>query len=156
MSAIDFKDQENLNSLISDEFCDWSPILLVTQQMIDTFAELSGDTLWIHTDPARRAEQSPFKSTIAHGFLLLSLLSKMPLPEDVTQKIGGYRQIMNYGSDKLRFLQPVPVDSEIHARSRVMAVDVSERKTVVTLENQIQMVDAEKPSLLYQLSLVLM
>ena len=156
MSKIDYKDQQNLNSLISEEFCDWSEPLTITQEMIDSFAELSGDNLWIHTDPARCAEESPFKSTIAHGFLVLSLLSKMPIDEDVTQKIGGYSQIMNYGSDKLRFLQPVLVDSEIHARNRVMAVVVSDHKTVVTLENQIQMVNSDKPSLLYQLSLVLM
>jgi len=156
MSKIDFKDQCGLNSLISEEFCDWSQALTISQEMIDTFAELTGDKLWIHTDPARCAEQSPFKSTIAHGFLILSLLSKMPMGEDITQKISGYSQIMNYGSDKLRFLQPVPVDSEIHARSRVMSVAVNEHKTVVTLENQIQMVHTDKPSLLYQLSLVLM
>lgn len=156
MNTIDYKDQDKLATLISDDFGDWSPSVKVTQQMINDFAELSGDKLWIHVDPERCAEQSPFKTTIAHGFLILSLLSKMPMGEDVTQRISGYQQIMNYGSDKLRFLQPVPVNSEIHARNKVIAVDVGERKTVVTLETQVQIVGADKPSLLYQLSLVLM
>lgn len=156
MGKLDFKDQTQMDTLLSETFSDWSKAVLVTQKMIDAFADLSGDSFWIHTDPKRCAEQSPLKSTIAQGFLVLSLLSKMPCGEDVTQKIGGYRQIMNYGSDKLRFLRPVPVDSGIHARNRVIQVEVAEKKTVVTLETEVQIVDAEQPSLLYQLSLVLM
>ena len=156
MKTIDFKDEPALQSLVTDEFSDWSPAISVTQEMIDQFAELTGDTLWIHTDPQRCAEQSPFGKTIAHGFLILSLLTKMPVGDDVTRKISGYKQIFNYGSDKLRFLAPVPVESEIRARNRVISVEVSERKTVVTLETQVSIVDAEQPSLLYQLSLVLM
>lgn len=155
MGAMDFKNQSLMDTLVSEEFSGWSDPITVTQDMINDFANLSGETLWIHTDPDRCAEQSPFKSTIAQGFLILSLLSRMPCGEDVTKKISGYRHIMNYGSDKLRFLQPVLVNSDIHACSRVINVEVSERKTVVTLETQVQIVGADKPSLLYQLSLVL-
>ncbi|MFT5276067.1 MAG: acyl dehydratase [Saprospiraceae bacterium] len=154
--TIDFKDQEQLNTLVSEEFSEWSSPLAVTQRMIDAFAELSGDKLWIHVDPERCEKQSPFKTTIAHGFLILSLLPSMRTGDDVTQKVSGYTQVMNYGSDKLRFMQPVPVDSEIHARNRVIGVEVSERKTVITLETQVQLLNSEKPSLIYQLSLVLM
>lgn len=156
MSTIDFKDSEALQALVSEQFSDWSPAITISQNTIDQFAELTGDKLWIHTDPERCAEHSPFGKTIAHGFLILSLLTKMPIADDVTQKIGGYKQIFNYGSDKLRFLAPVPVDSEIHARNRVISVVVSDLKTVVTLESQVNIVGSEQPSLLYQLSLVLM
>ena len=75
--TIDFKDQEQLNTLVSEEFSEWSSPLAVTQRMIDAFAELSGDKLWIHVDPERCEKQSPFKTTIAHGFLILSLLPSM-------------------------------------------------------------------------------
>lgn len=153
--TIDYKDQAQLNALVSEVYSDWSSPITVTQNMIDAFAELSGDDLWIHVDPERCAKHSPFKTTIAHGFLILSLLPKMRTGKDVTQQVSGYKQVMNYGSNKLRFMQPVPVNSDIHARNRVIAVEVSEHKTVVTLETQVQIVGAEKPSLIYQLALVL-
>ena len=156
MMAIEYKDQEQLNTLISQEYSDWSEPLKVTQSMIDAYAELSGDDLWIHVDPQKCAKYSPFKTTIAHGFLILSLLPKMRTGEDVTQQVSGYKQVLNYGSNKLRFMQPVPVDSDIHARNRVIAIEVSEHKTVVTLETQVQIVGADKPSLIYELALVLM
>lgn len=154
--AIDYKDQAQLNTLISDDYSEWSAPLTVTQSMIDAYAELSGDNLWIHVDPERCAKYSPFKTTIAHGFLILSLLPKMRTGEDVTQQVSGYKQVMNYGSNKLRFMQPVPVNSDIHARNKVISIEVSEHKTVVTLETQVQIVGADKPSLVYQLALVLM
>lgn len=154
--AIEFKDQAQLNTLISDEYSEWSAPLTITQSMIDSYAELSGDDLWIHVDPERCAKYSPFKTTIAHGFLILSLLPKMRTGDDVTQQVSGYKQVMNYGSNKLRFMQPVPVNSDIHARNKVISIDVSEHKTVVTLETQVQIVGADKPSLIYQLALVLM
>ena len=151
---IDFKDQEQLNTLINDEFSDWSEPLLITQDMIDAFAEVSGDKLWIHTDPERCKKHSPFGSTIAHGFLTLSLMSRLPTATDITQQIGGYQQIMNYGSDKLRFMSPVPVDSEIHARSRVADISVQEKKTKVTMEWQVNVVGQDAISLLYHMTIV--
>lgn len=156
MQTIDYKDADALANLVDEEFCDWSKPITVTQDMINTFAELSGDDLWIHVDEARCAEQSPFKSTIAHGFLIMCLLSKMPCGEDITQKISGWRNIMNYGSDKLRFLAAVPVNSEIHARNRVIDIVVEEHKTKVLLESQVKVVGQEKLALSYQLTLVLM
>jgi len=156
MQTIDFKDEASLANLVTEDFCDWSTPIKVTQEMINTFADLSGDDLWIHVDEERCAEQSPFKSTIAHGFLIMCLLSKMPCGEDITKKIDGWRNIMNYGSDKLRFLAAVPVNSEIHARNRVMDIVVEEHKTKVLLESQVKVVGQEKLALSYQLTLVLM
>ena len=156
MQAIDFKDQEQLNTLLSEEFSDWSKPLLITQEMINDFAEVSGDRLWIHIDPQKCEKYSPFKSTIAHGLLLLSVLSQLNTGSDISKQIGGYQQIMNYGSDKLRFMSPVPVKSEIHARSRVVDISVQERKTTATLEWQIAVVGSDDLSLLYHMTLVFM
>lgn len=153
---INFKDQQQLDTLVTDEFSDWSAPLQVTQGMIDAFADVSGDRLWIHTDPERCKQQSPFGTTIAHGFLTLSLLSQMNTGSDISRQIGGYRQIMNYGSDKLRFMAPVPVDSEIHARSRVSEIRVQENKTTATLEWQVSVVGSEALSLVYHMTLVFM
>lgn len=157
--TINYQDQDALQSLVNDEFGAWSEPLLITQSMIDDFAELSGDKLWIHTDPERCAKHSPFKSTIAHGFLILSLLSRLPSGDDATQHISGYQQIMNYGSDKLRFLSPVPVESEIRARSRVANIQVERRdgkptKTKLTLEWQVGVVGQEALSLTYHMTIV--
>jgi len=154
MNAIHFKDQAQLNTLLSEEFSDWSAPLLITQSMINDFAEVSGDKLWIHTDAEKCKKYSPFKSTIAHGFLLLSVLSQLSTGSDISKQIGGYQQIMNYGSDKLRFMSPVPVDSEIHARSRVINITVQEGKTTATLEWQVAVVGSDDLSLLYHMSLV--
>ena len=156
MSQINFNDQQQLNSLISEDFSQWSDPLLITQAMINDYAELSGDKLWIHTDEERCKTQSPFKTTIAHGFLILSLLTKMPSKQNVLESIIGYKQIFNYGSNKLRFMNPVPVNSEIHCRSRVKAINVSEHKTQVTMEQQVNVVGSDKPSLMYELIFVLM
>ena len=153
---IDFKDQQELETLVSDEFSDWSEPIKVTQQMIDSFADLSGDHLWIHTDPERCAKQSPFGSTIAQGFLILSMLSKLGTGVDATAKVGGYKQIMNYGSDKLRFMSPVPVDSLICGRNRVAQVEVGEHKTKLTMEWQVAVQESESPSLIYQMVIVFM
>lgn len=156
MEAIHFKDQNQLNNLLSDEFSDWSAPLLITQGMIDDFAKVSGDTLWIHTDPVRCEKYSPFKSTIAHGFLLLSVLSQLNTGSDISKQVGGYQHIMNYGSDKLRFMSPVPVGSDIHARNRVLAIEVKEKKTTATLEWQVAVVGRDELSVVYHMSLVFM
>jgi acyl dehydratase len=154
MESIDFRDAGALNALVSEEFSDWSAPLRIDQGMIDRFAELSGDHMWLHVDEERCAKESPFGRTIAHGFLVLSLLPRLPCGPDVVGRVTGYSHMMNYGSDKLRFLGAVPVDSDIHARSRIKAVDVGERKTRVTLETHVHVVGSEQPALIYELMFV--
>lgn len=157
MSQINFKDQEALNGLIQTEFSDWSNPITVTQQMINDYAELSGDDMWMHVDVERCAKESPFGKPIAHGFLILSLLPKMQCGDNITELVGGYSHMMNYGSDRLRFLGAVPVDSEIHSRGRVKAVEVSEKKTKVTMEMNVNVVGQDAmPALVYDLSFVFM
>src|SRR5215207_2143738 len=82
----------------------------VSQERIDRFAEATEDRQWIHIDPERAARESPFKQTIAHGFLTLSLLSEMLR---TAMKVGGVRMGINYGLDRVRFISPVPAGSRI-------------------------------------------
>ena len=88
--------------------------LTVTQEMIDRFADATGDHQWIHVDAERARRESPFGATIAHGFLTTSLLSKM-IHEAVEMEIAS-RLRVNYGFNRLRFPAPVPAGSRIRAR----------------------------------------
>src|SRR5258707_9965189 len=89
---------------------DW---LEVSQERINQFADASGDHQWIHVDSARAAAESPFRTTIAHGFLTLSLLST--LLRDAVH-FTGLRMAINYGLNRVRFMSPVPSGSRIRAR----------------------------------------
>jgi acyl dehydratase len=107
-----------LTDLIGKELAptEW---LEIDQARIDGFAEATDDPQWIHTDPAKAAE-GPFGTTIAHGFLTLSLC--VPL---MTEALGltGYRLGVNYGVNKVRFPAPVPSGSRIRARFAVQSVE---------------------------------
>jgi acyl dehydratase len=87
--------------------------LTVSQSQIQTFADATGDHQWIHVDVARAAAETPFKSTIAHGFLTLSLLSRL-LRDTVA--VDGLRMAINYGLNRVRFVSPVPAGARIRAR----------------------------------------
>ncbi|MCO7513326.1 MaoC family dehydratase [Pseudomonas guariconensis] len=99
---------------------DW---LTIDQQRIDLFAEATGDFQFIHVDP-EKAAQTPFGTTIAHGFLTLSLIPK--LMEDILVLPEGLKMVVNYGLDSVRFIQPVKVDSKV--RLKVELSDASEKK----------------------------
>ena len=158
MSTIHFKDAASLQTLVSEEFGDWSKAITIDQKIINDFAELTGDHQWIHVDEARCAKESPFGTTIAHGFLTLTLMPRMSgSGQDFLSQIEGWANILNYGSNKLRFTGAVPVNSEIHQRSRVKAVEVQEHKTTLTLETNIHVVGQdERPAVVYELMMVLM
>jgi len=89
---------------------DW---LEVSQERIDQFAEASEDRQWIHLDRERAAHESPFKMTIAHGFLTLSLLSALAR---LALSVGGVRMGINYGLNRVRFVSPVPAGARIRGR----------------------------------------
>jgi acyl dehydratase len=95
---------------------DW---LVVSQQQINTFADATGDHQWIHVDVARAAAETPFKSTIAHGFLTLSLLSALLRS---TVAVDGLRMAINYGLNRVRFVSPVPAGARIRGRVTLGAV----------------------------------
>jgi acyl dehydratase len=154
MTEIDYKDQTALDALVSEKFGQWSKPVLVDQDMINQYAQLSGDNMWLHVDVARCAKESPFGSTIAHGFLILSLITKMTGAPGPISRITGFGHMMNYGSNRLRFLGVVPVDCEIHARNRILAIEVNEKKTTVTLETHVHTVGSDTPALVYELMFV--
>jgi acyl dehydratase len=92
----------------------------VTQQMIDRFADATGDHQFIHVDP-ERAAQTPFGTTIAHGFLTLSLLPLLAARTPDAPRLDGAVMGVNYGGDRVRFLTPVPSGSRVRARSVLSA-----------------------------------
>ncbi len=151
MEEIRFDDIDRLRARISDEFGSWGPELEVTQDMINKFADLTGDRQWIHIDVERAKKESPFKGTIAHGFLTLSLVPV--LRYEANYKIVGYGNITNYGADKLRFISPVPAGSKVHARTRLLAVEARPRGTQLTHEIALHVVGSERPALLYTMLL---
>ena len=97
--------------------------LKIDQERINLFAEATGDFQFIHVDPAKAAK-TPFGSTIAHGFLTLSLIPK--LMEDILVLPEGLKMVVNYGLDSVRFIQPVKVDSQV--RLKVELTEVTEKK----------------------------
>ena len=94
--------------------------LEVTQDRINQFAEATADRQWIHTDPERAARESPFKETIAHGFLTLSLLSELM---KLAITVGGVRMGINYGLNRVRFVSPVPAGARIRGRFVLAALE---------------------------------
>ena len=97
--------------------------LTIDQERINLFAEATGDFQFIHVDPVKAA-QTPFGSTIAHGFLTLSLIPK--LMEDILVVPEGLKMVVNYGLDSVRFIQPVKVGSKV--RLKVELTDANEKK----------------------------
>lgn len=111
---------EELFSMIGKEvsLSDW---LEITQERINKFADVSGDYQWIHIDVERAKKDSPYKTTVAHGFLTLSLLTFL---ESQAVKIKmPYKMRINYGLNKVRFPAPVPAGSKIRASLKLMAVE---------------------------------
>jgi acyl dehydratase len=149
VEEIRFDDIERLKGKISDTFGEWSEPVQVTQEMINRFAELTGDHQWIHVDVERAKRESPFGGTIAHGFLTLSLLPRMH--GRASWKITGYGNATNYGANKLRFVSPVPAGAKIHARSRLLGVEAKPKGTQVVQEINVHVAGEERPALIYEM-----
>jgi len=109
-----------LRSLVGQEvgMSDWFTVM---QTQIDAFAEVTGDRQWIHVDPERARTESPFGTTIAHGFLTLSLLSH--LHGQAVQVRGDFKMAINYGLNRVRFPSPLPAGCRMRARSSLQAVE---------------------------------
>jgi acyl dehydratase len=119
-----------------------SPWLDVTQARIDAFAEATDDRQWIHVDAARAATESPFKSTIAHGFLTLSLVSIL-----LRSSMGfDARMALNYGVNRVRFVSAVPVDSRVRGRFTPGAVESVAGGVQVTWNITVEREGQEKPA----------
>jgi acyl dehydratase len=113
----------------------------VHQRRIDLFAEATGDHQWIHVDPARAAA-GPFGTTIAHGFLTLSLLPEMFAGAFA---IADTRMGVNYGLNRVRFTAPVPVGSRLRGRFRLLAYEPIAGGAQLTVEVTIEREGADKP-----------
>jgi acyl dehydratase len=150
MEEIRFDDVEALRKHVSDEYGPWGTEMEVSQKMIDEFAELTGDRQWIHIDVERCKKESPFGTTIAHGFLTLSLLPSLSGGARQGYRIVGAGNVTNYGADGFRFLSPVPAGSKLHARSRLKGIEATPKGTRVATETAIHVVGSERPALVYE------
>ena len=118
---------------------DW---LEVAQERINQFAESTEDRQWIHVDPERAARESPFKETIAHGFLTLSLLSELGKR---AMSVGGVRMGLNYGLNRVRFVSPVPAGSRIRGRFTLATVEEIKGGVQATWNVTVERDGGEKP-----------
>ena len=121
---------------------DW---LVVTQERIDAFAAATEDRQWIHVDP-ELAARSTLGGTVAHGFLLLALVTYFNLSNEVLQ--GRFRMAVNYGLDRVRFPHAVRTGSRIRNRAVLKKIEKRGfRKVLVTVENTIEVEGAAKPAM---------
>jgi acyl dehydratase len=144
MSLRTIQGVEELRTLVGQELAtsDW---IEVKQEMIDAFAEVTGDHQWIHVDPERAKRESPFGATIAHGFLTLSMIT---LLHNQTVRIEGEKKMgINYGLNRVRFVNPVRAGSRIRSRSAVKAVEDFAGGVQVTWLITVELENSEKPAL---------
>jgi acyl dehydratase len=116
----------------------------VTQELVDDFARVSGDHQWIHVDPERARRESPFGTTVAHGFLTLSLLSSLSA-EVISMQNPRFG--LNYGFDRVRFVSPVPVGSQIRGTFAIEDVRRLDDGAQITWRAEVEIRDAPKPAL---------
>ena len=138
---MEFKDAEELKAAVGAHlgYSDWTTI---DQQRIDTFAEATGDHQWIHTDP-ERAKAGPFGTTIAHGYLTLSI-TNLFLPELL--RVPAARMGVNYGANKVRFPAPVPVGSRIRMGCEILEVTDIQGGVQVVTRNTVEIDGNDKPA----------
>src|SRR5678815_5407129 len=120
MTEYRFDDIDGLTAAISPDFGDWGPEIEVTQDMINGFAELTGDHQWIHIDVERAKKESPFGGPVAHGYYTLSLA-----PHLMSQiwTVNGIKMGVNYGLNKLRFPSPVMIGKQVRTRATLNNVE---------------------------------
>ena len=121
---------------------DW---ITVTQPMVDTFAQVTGDEYFLHVDP-QRAAALPFGGTIAHGFLTLSLLAKMGY--QACPYVEGARFPLNYGFDRVRFVAPVPVGRRVRGHFVLHNAEiVSSSQRQLTYDVSVEVEGGSRPAL---------
>ena len=119
MPKVEFKSVEELRKNIGQEIAvgDWQT---VTQEQINLFAEATGDYQWIHLDEKRAAEESPYGTTIAHGFLTLSLIPRIM---GDTIKLPPAKMTVNYGLNRVRFAAPVPAGKRVRPHLTLLSIE---------------------------------
>ena len=113
----------------------------VTQEQINLFADATGDHQWIHIDP-EKAAKGPFGTTIAHGYLTLSLL---PVLLEQTYAVDNLVMGMNYGANKVRFPSPVPVDSRVRVNAKMLEATPVKVGTQFVIQATVEREGSEKP-----------
>ena len=133
---------EELPGLVGQEtgVSDW---VTIDQDRITKFADATGDHQWIHLDAERAAKEMPGGKTIAHGYLTLSLI---PWLTGGFLEIEGMTRGINYGSNKVRFTNMVPVDSRVRARSKLLAVESRGGGMQLTSEVTIEIEGQQRPA----------
>jgi acyl dehydratase len=120
---------------------DWVEI---TQEMVNTFADATGDHQWIHVDPERAARESPFGGPIAHGYLTLSIVPQL-LPQII--EISGFRMGVNYGTEKVRFPAPVPVGSRVRAGATLDSAEPIDGGIAMAVTVTVEVEGGSKPAM---------
>ncbi|HLM03794.1 MAG TPA: MaoC family dehydratase [Blastococcus sp.] len=119
MTAIVVDGVQGVRDLPLGETLGASDWVEITQDMVNLFAEATGDHQWIHVDVDRATKESPFGGPIAHGYLTLSLVPRL-MPEII--EFAGFPMTVNYGCEKVRFPSPVPVGSRLRATASLQQV----------------------------------
>ena len=125
------------------------PWLEIDQQRIDKFAEVTGDLQWIHIDPMRAQAESPYGSTIAHGYLTLSLLpflTESNHPDFFQKNYPGMKYRVNYGLNKVRFPAPVKVGAKLRARTELHTVEEVKAGIQICYRITIEIEGQDKPA----------
>jgi acyl dehydratase len=117
----------------------------IAQSQIDQFAEITGDRQWIHIDPERAARESPYKTTIAHGFLTVAMLSQF-INEAIVMD-GNFKLRVNYGFNRLRFTGAVPAGSRIRGRFTLQSIKDVEGGVEIAWLSTVEVEGRDKPAL---------
>lgn len=137
---------QQLNNKLGEQIHlgDW---IEVTQEKINAFGEVTEDTQWIHTDPERAERESPFKTTIAHGFLTLSLLTKMTdSVESEKSMFPTARMVVNVGLNQVRFPYPVKANNRIRTRSKLVKVTPINKGLEIEREMKVEIEGVRRPA----------
>lgn len=148
MSKTTYSSLDALRPLTGQEIAvtDW---ILIDQARINQFAQATGDHQWIHTDPERAARESPFGTTVAHGFLTLSLIAEF-LQSSIA--CHGVRMGLNYGLNKVRFTSPVTVDSQVRGRATLLTIeDLPDQAVQMTWSVIVEIEGKTKPACVAEL-----
>jgi acyl dehydratase len=137
--------QSDLTSLVGTPLGlgDW---FMIDQARIDAFAAATADDQWLHTDPLRAA-RGPYGRTIAHGFLILALL---PALASSVLEIAGFRSVVNYGLNRVRFPAPAPVDSRVRDRITLDAAEAAPSGILLTVTHTVEVEDQDRPACVAQ------
>tara|TARA_B110000438_G_scaffold274268_1_gene294312 strand:+ start:298 stop:783 length:486 start_codon:yes stop_codon:yes gene_type:complete len=137
-----FNSIDELKSQVGNELglTDW---YTMDQEKINIFADATGDHQWIHIDKEKSEKESPYKTTIAHGFLMLSMCSKIMFDSYELNNVG---MVINYGLDKVRFTNATPSGSKYRGRVSLMEFDANPKGAKYKMKVIIELMGQEKPA----------